>query len=159
VKHSVHRDAPAARVGIIPGDIVRQPSPAEGVGVGLCSLEELGSFSALPQPSAAAARSNGAHASSGSSNGQPRLRDQLCLLIRQYNLDPILVKAYAAGFCGTQTLSGASRDLVESFVLTCLRPPGKTEMPWSANSTPTPNLRRPRHEASNSWSSFEAAAS
>ena len=49
-------------------------------------------------------------------NGQPRLRDQLCLLIRQYNLDPTLVKAYAADFCGTQTLSGASRELVESFI-------------------------------------------
>src|SRR5689334_21466268 len=45
-----------------------------------------------------------------------RLRDQLCVLIRQYNLDPVLVKAYAADFCGTQTLSGASRDLVESFI-------------------------------------------
>jgi hypothetical protein len=31
----------------------------------------------------------------------PRLRDQLCLLIRQYNLDANLVKAYAADFCGT----------------------------------------------------------
>jgi hypothetical protein len=44
------------------------------------------------------------------------LRDQLSLLIRQYNLDPTLVKAYAADFCGTETLSGASRDLVESFI-------------------------------------------
>ena len=85
-------------------------------GIGICSVEELGSFSAPPQPSPAAARSNGHYASNGSSNGQPRLRDQLCLLIRQYNLDPTLVKAYAADFCGTQTLSGASRDLVESFI-------------------------------------------
>ena len=50
------------------------------------------------------------------SNGQPRLRDQLCLLIRQHNLDPTLVKAYAADFCGTETLKEASRDLVESFI-------------------------------------------
>ena len=49
-------------------------------------------------------------------NGQPRLRDQLCLLIRQYNLDPTFVKAYAAHFCGTETLKDASRDLVESFI-------------------------------------------
>jgi hypothetical protein len=49
-------------------------------------------------------------------NGQPRLRDQLCLLIRQYNLDPSLVKAYAAHFCGTETLKEAGRDLVESFI-------------------------------------------
>jgi hypothetical protein len=46
----------------------------------------------------------------------PRLRDQLCVLIRQHNLDPTLVKAYAADFCGTATLSGASRDLVQSFI-------------------------------------------
>jgi hypothetical protein len=85
-------------------------------GIGICSVEELGSFSAQPQPSPAAERSNGHYASNGSSNGQPRLRDQLCLLIREYNLDPNLVKAYAADFCGTQTLSGASRELVESFI-------------------------------------------
>ena len=48
--------------------------------------------------------------------GQPRLRDQLCLLIRKYNLDPNLVKAYAAHFCGTETIKDASRDLVESFI-------------------------------------------
>ena len=85
-------------------------------GIGICSVEEIGSFSAQPQPSPAAERSNGHYASNGSSNGQPRLRDQLCLLIREYNLDPNLVKAYAADFCGTQTLSGASRELVESFI-------------------------------------------
>ena len=55
-------------------------------------------------------------ASNGSGNGQPRLRDQLCLLIRQHDLDPTLVKAYAADFCGTATLKDASRDLVESFI-------------------------------------------
>jgi len=85
-------------------------------GIGLCSVEELGSFSA-PTPAshpkqASPVSGNG----SGSRNGQPRLRDQLCLLIRQFNLDPILVKAYAAEFCGTETLKEASRDLVESFI-------------------------------------------
>jgi hypothetical protein len=85
-------------------------------GIGLCSVEELGSFSGSAKFSVAPPRGNGSQASSGSANGQPRLRDQLCLLIRQYNLDPTLVKAYAADFCGTQTLKEASRDLVESFV-------------------------------------------
>ncbi len=84
-------------------------------GIGLCSVEELGSFSGPSQSVAAPPRSNG-HTSNESNNGQPRLRDQLCLLIRQYNLDPSLVKAYAADFCGTETLKEASRDLVESFV-------------------------------------------
>jgi len=85
-------------------------------GIGLCSVEELGSFSAPQRPLAATPHSNGHPGSSGSSNGEPRLRDQLCLLIRQHNLDPNLVKAYAADFCGTQTLKEANRDLVESFI-------------------------------------------
>jgi hypothetical protein len=85
-------------------------------GIGLCSVEELGAFSSPPRSASVPSPSNGSHPSNGSGNGQPRLRDQLCLLIRQYNLDPNLVKAYAADFCGTQTLSGASRDLVESFI-------------------------------------------
>ncbi|HUL15228.1 MAG TPA: hypothetical protein VLV88_04470 [Terriglobales bacterium] len=85
-------------------------------GIGLCSVEELGSFSASPPGShpnqAAPVSGNG----NGFSHSQPRLRDQLCLLIRQFNLDPSLVKAYAADFCGTETLKEASRDLVESFI-------------------------------------------
>jgi hypothetical protein len=85
-------------------------------GIGLCSVEELGSFSAPQKPFAATPHSNGHPGSNGSSNGQPRLRDQLCLLIRRYNLDPTLVKAYAADFCGTETLKEASRDLVQSFI-------------------------------------------
>jgi len=85
-------------------------------GIGLCSVEELGAFSSPPRSASIPSSSNGSRPSNGSGNGQPRLRDQLCLLIRQYNLDPNLVKAYAADFCGTQTLSGASRDLVESFI-------------------------------------------
>jgi hypothetical protein len=85
-------------------------------GIGLCSVEELGAFSPpvpTSQPKQAAPVSGNGN---GSSHGQPRLRDQLCLLIRQFNLDPSLVKAYAAEFCGTETLKEASRDLIESFI-------------------------------------------
>jgi hypothetical protein len=85
-------------------------------GIGLCSVEELGAFSSAPRPAAVSSSSNGHSSSNGAGNGQPRLRDQLCLLIRQYNLDANLVKAYAADFCGTATLSGAGRELVESFI-------------------------------------------
>ena len=85
-------------------------------GIGLCSVEELGAFSSPPRSATIPSPSNGSHSSNGSGNGQPRLRDQLCLLIRQYNLDSNLVKAYAADFCGTAALSGASRELVESFI-------------------------------------------
>jgi hypothetical protein len=86
------------------------------VTLGLCSVEELASFSGPSQSFSASSHSNGHHSSNGSGNGQPRLRDQLCLLIRQHNLDSNLVKAYAADFCGTATLKEASRDLVESFI-------------------------------------------
>jgi hypothetical protein len=37
-------------------------------------------------------------------------------LIRRHNLDPNLVEAYAADFCGTEAISGASRELGESFI-------------------------------------------
>ena len=85
-------------------------------GIGLCSVEELGSVSGSPRPTKDHEHSTKSHSPNGSNNGQPRLRDRLCLLIRQYNLDPTHVKAYAADFCGTETLKGASRDLVESFI-------------------------------------------
>ena len=85
-------------------------------GIGLCSVEELGSHSGSSAPAKSHGPSAKSHSTNGSNNGQPRLRDRLCLLIRQFNLDPILVKAYAADFCGTPTLKDASRDLVESFI-------------------------------------------
>jgi len=86
-------------------------------GIGLCSVEELGSLAGPPTSSLRPAQPNGFHAADSSNIGhQPRLRDQLCLLIRQHNLDPALVKAYAADFCGTESLKEASRDLVESFI-------------------------------------------
>jgi hypothetical protein len=86
-------------------------------GIGLCSVEELGSLSGSPTSTVGSAQPHRFHAAGPSTNGHhPRLRDQLCLLIRQHNLDPTLVKAYAADFCGTQTLKDAGRDLVESFI-------------------------------------------
>ena len=85
-------------------------------GIGLCSVEELGSVSGPPRPVREPAVAAKQPSQNGSNNGQPRLRDQLCLLIRQYNLNPTLVKAYAADFCGTQKLSEASRDRVEAFI-------------------------------------------
>ncbi len=84
-------------------------------GVGLCSVEELGSLSSKCG-SASDHASTTNHSTNGSNNGQPRLRDQLRLLICQYNLDPTLVKAYAADFCGTPSLKEANRDRVQSFV-------------------------------------------
>jgi hypothetical protein len=85
-------------------------------GIGLCSVEELGWLTGSPGPARDQKQSANPPHPNGSSNGQPRLRDRLCVLIRQYSLDPILVKAYAADFCGTPTLKEASRELVESFI-------------------------------------------
>jgi hypothetical protein len=85
-------------------------------GIGLCSVEELGGRSRPPNSSNGHREFVSGDPSSGSATGQPRLRDQLCLLIRKYSLDPGAVKAYAAEFCGTETISGASRDLVEAFI-------------------------------------------
>ena len=85
-------------------------------GIGLCSLEEIGSFPSSFEPSREGQnRSCSSHVNS-SGNRQPRLRDRLCLLIRKHQLDPTLVKRYAAEFCGTVALRDASRDLVESFI-------------------------------------------
>ena len=83
-------------------------------GIGLCSVEELGSNPFAFEPTKHFDPAGG----NGSTNGQPRLRDKLCLLIRRYELDPNLIKRYAADFCGTETLRDASRDLVEAFVST-----------------------------------------
>ena len=85
-------------------------------GIGLCSVEELGWLSGSPNPPQVRRQPENSHAPNGSNNGQPRLRDRLCLLIRQYNLDPTLVKAYAADFCGTPSLKEANRELIESFI-------------------------------------------
>ena len=85
-------------------------------GIGLCSVEELGWLTGSPGPTREQKQSAKPPNPNGSSNGQPRLRDRLCVLIRQHNLDPILAKAYAVDFCGTPTLKEASRELVESFI-------------------------------------------
>src|SRR5260370_29296982 len=49
-------------------------------GIGLCSVEELGSLSSNSDPARNNELSVPSHSSNGSSNGQPRLRDRLCLL-------------------------------------------------------------------------------
>jgi hypothetical protein len=48
--------------------------------------------------------------------GGPKVRDRLCQLIRQHQLDANLVKSYAVDFCGTKPLREASREQVECFV-------------------------------------------
>jgi hypothetical protein len=85
-------------------------------GIGICSVEEIGSFGEAPQSSRESKKlppqpSNG----NGNYTG-PKVRDRLCQLIRQHQLDPNLVKAYATDFCGVKTLREATREQVETFV-------------------------------------------
>src|SRR5713226_4087693 len=85
-------------------------------GIGLCSVEEIGSLPSSIEPTPAKRVGSFPARANGSGNGQPRLRDRLCLLIRQHQLNPTLVKRYAADFCGTEALRDTPRDLVESFI-------------------------------------------
>ena len=85
-------------------------------GIGICSVEEIGS---LPSPAEKlppqSVHGNGNANGNGNGTG-PKVRDRLCQIIRQHQLDPELVKAYAVDFCGTKTLRDASREQVENFV-------------------------------------------
>jgi hypothetical protein len=85
-------------------------------GIGLCSVEELGCAPKSNASGSSEFRKAPTNGNNGNHNNQPRLRDRLCLLIRQHQLDAGLVKAYAADYCGTPTLRDASRDQVEGFI-------------------------------------------
>ena len=86
----------------------------QAYGIGICSVEGMGSFAEPPQSSRESKKLppqpvNG-------NNGGPKVRDRLCQLIRQHQLDPKLVKAYATDFCGVKALRDATREQVETFV-------------------------------------------
>jgi len=83
-------------------------------GIGICSVEEIGSF-AEPTSSSRDLKKLPPQPANGNYGG-PRVRDRLCQIIRQHQLDATLVKAYATDFCGTKTLREASREQVENFV-------------------------------------------
>ncbi len=83
-------------------------------GIGICSFEELGSFSG-PLPPAATGTKSPAAADRVEGNNHP-LRDCLCLLIRKHGLDGSLVKAYAADYCEVSELRQASRQQIASFI-------------------------------------------
>src|SRR5262249_60309659 len=52
----------------------------------------------------------------GNGYGGPKVRDRLCQIIRQHQLDADLVKAYATDFLGVKSFPEATRDQVENFV-------------------------------------------
>jgi hypothetical protein len=86
-------------------------------GIGICSVEEIGSF-AEQAPSSRESKKVPPQPVNGNNGnyGGPKVRDRLCQLIRQHQLDANLVKSYAVDYCGTKTLSDATREQVEGFV-------------------------------------------
>jgi hypothetical protein len=84
-------------------------------GIGLCSVEEL-SWEQQSYGSREPEKFPSASNNNGHQNKNPRLRDRLCLLIRQHQLDANLVKAYAADSCGTPNLRDATREQIETFI-------------------------------------------
>jgi hypothetical protein len=85
-------------------------------GIGICSVEEIGSFADPPQSSRESKKLPPQPANGNGNYGGPKVRDRLCQLIRQHQLDATLVKAYATDFCGVKTLRDATREQVENFV-------------------------------------------
>jgi len=85
-------------------------------GIGICSVEEIGSFAEPPQSSREPKKLPPHPPNGNGNNGSPKVRDRLCQLIRQHQLDPDLVKAYATDFCGVKALRDATREQVENFV-------------------------------------------
>jgi hypothetical protein len=84
-------------------------------GIGICSVEEIGSFSGLPATPPESKKLP--QPANGNGNGGGRtVRDRLCQLIRQHQLDATLVKAYATDFCGVKALREATKEQVEAFV-------------------------------------------
>jgi hypothetical protein len=84
-------------------------------GIGICSLEEIGS-STFQSETVRATEKLPPSSANGNGYGGPRVRDRLCQIIRQHQLDATLVKCYAIDFCGVKNLREAAREQVENFV-------------------------------------------
>jgi hypothetical protein len=84
-------------------------------GIGLCSVEELGANSHSEPDSPPPDKIPPQPAGGSGPNGR-KVRDQLCQIIRQHQLDSNLVKAYAVDYCGVKTLKDATREQVQNFV-------------------------------------------
>jgi hypothetical protein len=83
-------------------------------GVGICSVEEIGS---LAEPNSARESNKRPPQPANGNYGGPKVRDRLCQIIRQHQLDATLVKSYATDFCGVKSLREATREQVENFVV------------------------------------------
>ena len=84
-------------------------------GIGLCSIEEIGSTSGPSGPVQQQKQPKPAAILNVNGNGH-HLRDRLLVLIRQQKLDGALVKAYAADFCDVKELRDASKEQIQQFI-------------------------------------------
>ena len=82
-------------------------------GIGICSVEELG---CRPNAQAPETEKKLPPQPANGNYGAPKVRDRLCQIIRQHQLDATLVKSYATDFCGVKSLREATREQVENFV-------------------------------------------
>src|SRR5207245_7627756 len=82
-------------------------------GIGICSVEEIGSVASTQPPGETTKRPS---KPANGNYGGPKVRDRLCQIIRQHQLDATLVKSYATDFCGVKSLREATREQVETFV-------------------------------------------
>jgi len=85
-------------------------------GIGICSVEEIGSFAEPPQSPRESKKLPPQPSNVNGNHGSPKVRDRLCQIIRQHQLDPNSVKSYATDFCGVKALRDATREQVEAFV-------------------------------------------
>ncbi len=83
-------------------------------GIGICSVEEIGSLT--PRSTSSPQSKKLPPQPTNGNYGGRTVRDHLCQIIRQHQLDPTLVKSYATEFCGVKTLREATREQVENFV-------------------------------------------
>jgi len=84
-------------------------------GIGICSVEEIGSLAERSPSSHRESKKLPPQPATGNYGGRS-VRDRLCQLIRQHQLDAALVKSYATDFCGVKVLREATREQVENFV-------------------------------------------
>jgi hypothetical protein len=85
-------------------------------GIGICSIEEIGS-STRQSESERVSEKLPPKSANGNGYGGPKVRDRLCQIIRQHQLEATLVKSYATDFCGVKSLREATREQVENFVV------------------------------------------
>jgi hypothetical protein len=114
-------------------------------GIGICSVEEIGPFAEataiLPRAEEASTATCQRKWPRWPEGSRPPLP-----IIRQHQLDPNLVKAYATDFCGVKTLREATREQVETSSRTWPTGPRKTATPCSASSTATSARKKVPHE-------------